>query len=79
MKVADPVPLTKMQCEPDDELCGEVVEGDQLCIYSRYTLTEQFDKFVAFQPNSATLWPGVVVEGADACDGVRRRSPTCSR
>jgi len=69
LKVADPVPLTKMQCEPKGELCGEVVEGEQLCIYSRYTLTERFDKFVAFQPNSATLWPGVVVEGADAREG----------
>lgn len=69
LKVPEPVPLTKLACEPGDVLCGEVIEGDQLCIYSRYTLTEQFDKFVAFQPNSATLWPGVVVEGADAREG----------
>lgn len=69
LDVPTPVPLTMLDCESSDPLCGEVVEGEQLCIYSRYTLTEQFDKFVAFAPNSATLWPGVVVEGADAREG----------
>lgn len=45
-------------------------EGDQFCTYKRFTETAQFDEFVALQPNSATLWPGSVVRGRDAAEGL---------
>ncbi|NUP11570.1 MAG: hypothetical protein HOW73_36455 [Polyangiaceae bacterium] len=44
--------------------------GDFYCSYTRYTETAQFEEFVSFQPNSATLWPGVVVQGDDAENGL---------
>ncbi|MFO0762274.1 MAG: thiol-activated cytolysin family protein [Byssovorax sp.] len=45
-------------------------EGDFFCHYKHYTETVHFEKFVAFQPNSATLWPGVVIRGKDAQEGL---------
>jgi thiol-activated cytolysin len=60
-------PKTELPCDacpPDGQ------EGDAHCAYRRYTETEQFDRFVAFQPNSATLWPGAVVRGSDAEAGL---------
>lgn len=45
-------------------------EGDSFCSYKHYAETVHYDKFVAFAPNSATLWPGVVVRGADAQEGL---------
>jgi thiol-activated cytolysin len=59
---------TEIDCEdvcPDPEQ-----DGDFTCSYTRYTETAQFDQFVAFQPNSATLWPGVIVRGKDAEQGL---------
>ncbi|MBM4360962.1 MAG: thiol-activated cytolysin family protein, partial [Deltaproteobacteria bacterium] len=44
--------------------------NDYYCSYSRFQETAHFDRFVALQPNSATLWPGNVVRGADAENGV---------
>jgi hypothetical protein len=45
-------------------------EGDFFCHYRHFTETVHFEKFVAFQPNSATLWPGIVVRGQDAQEGL---------
>lgn len=63
LEVADAQPKTEAECV-DCPADGQ--EGDSFCNYRRYTETEQFDRFVAFQPNSATLWPGAVLRGADA-------------
>src|SRR5690606_34979502 len=58
-------PKTQIECDESCPPAGE--EGDGLfCSYNRYTETIQYDRFVALQPNSATLWPGVVVHGHDA-------------
>lgn len=62
------VPKTEIECDgacPPDEQ-----DGSALCSYTRYTETGRFDELVAFQPNSATLWPGTVVRGQDASNGV---------
>ncbi len=61
-------PKTELDC---DELCpAPEQEGDFLCEYRRYTETSHKSHFVAFQPNSATLWPGAVVRGDDAREGL---------
>ncbi len=52
------------ECPPPEQ------DGGALCSYTRYTETGRYDEFVAFQPNSATLWPGTVVRGEDAAHGV---------
>ena len=59
---------TEITC---DGVCpADGQEGEVFCTYKRFTETEQFERFVAFQPNSATLWPGAVVRGQDARNGV---------
>ncbi|MFO0634888.1 MAG: thiol-activated cytolysin family protein [Nannocystaceae bacterium] len=45
-------------------------EGDEYCVYVDYDETTHAHEFVAFQPNSATLWPGNVVRGDDAQRGI---------
>ncbi|MBL9028332.1 MAG: thiol-activated cytolysin family protein [Myxococcales bacterium] len=68
LAVAPAQPKTEISC---DGLCPDPEQdGESYCTYSRYTETAQFDEFVAFQPNSATLWPGVIVRGEDAANGV---------
>jgi len=58
------------QAVPCDESCPEPLQmEDSYCSYIKYTETTHFDRFVALQPNSATLWPGAVVRGADAEQG----------
>jgi thiol-activated cytolysin len=68
LDIADASPKDQVpcagECPPDRQ------EDNQFCTYQRYAETEQLDRFVAFQPNSATLWPGVVVRGADAENGL---------
>ena len=64
LEVAQAAPKAEVECDgncPPDEQ-----DGDFFCTYSRYSETVRFDRFVAFQPNSATLWPGVVIHGKDA-------------
>lgn len=62
---APPQPKTQIECEQECPPAG--LEGNgYFCTYDRYTETIRYDRFVAFQPNSATLWPGVVVHGYDA-------------
>lgn len=62
-------PKTEIDCM-DASCPADAQEGNQFCSYTHYTETVHFDKFVAFQPNSATLWPGDVVTGADAQQGL---------
>ncbi len=45
-------------------------EGEQWCEYVHYSETDHAADFVAFQPNSATLWPGNVVQGDDSEHGI---------
>lgn len=45
-------------------------EGNLYCSYKRYDETKVFENLVAFAPNSATLWPGAVVIGQDAKEGL---------
>lgn len=67
--VPDAKSKAEVKCE--GESCPkDGVEGDSYCSYKRYAETVQFDKFVAFQPNSASLWPGLVVRGEDAQTGL---------
>lgn len=68
LDIPDPQDKTEIDCGdvcPNDEQDGEF-----FCSYTRYTETAQFDEFVSFQPNSATLWPGAVVQGDDASNGL---------
>lgn len=46
------------------------IEDGEFCTYRHFSETVHYDKFVAFQPNSATLWPGLVVRGAEAQQGL---------
>lgn len=66
-----PPSMPKSEVECVGESCPkDGQEGDQFCTYKHYAETAHYDKFVAFQPNSATLWPGVVVKGKDAQEGL---------
>ena len=66
LAVADAEPKTEVTCS-DCPTNGQ--EGDAYCAYARVRETRRYDEYVAFQPNSATLWPGNVVRGADAARG----------
>ncbi|MBN4050216.1 thiol-activated cytolysin family protein [Desulfobulbus sp. AH-315-M07] len=68
LDTAPPSPKTAVDCSDACPLDGQ--EGELYCSYARHTETASFEEFVAFQPNSATLWPGVVVIGADAEHGL---------
>lgn len=68
LEVASSQDKTEIDCE--DVCPADEQDGDSFCTYTRYTETAQFDEFVSFQPNSATLWPGVVVQGRDAQNGL---------
>ncbi len=62
-------PPQQIECEGEDcQVDGP--QGDYMCTYRYYSTTEHFDEFVAFQPNSATLWPGSIVDGRDASVGL---------
>jgi thiol-activated cytolysin len=68
LDLVDEQPATEVPC---DENCPpSAQDGEAFCSYTKYVETAQFDRFVAFQPNSATLWPGAVVRGADAEAGL---------
>lgn len=68
MPVAAEQPKTEIPCLSDCLADGQ--EGHSHCTYRSYTETRQYDEVVAFQPNSATLWPGSVVRGKDAQEGL---------
>lgn len=63
------MPKTEVECM-GDACPKDAQEGEQFCSYKHYAEVAHYDKFVAFQPNSATLWPGVVVKGKDASEGL---------
>ena len=67
LELAEEQSATNIACDncPED---GQY--GDDHCSFEAYTETLHSSEFVAFQPNSATLWPGVVVQGRDAEQGV---------
>ena len=61
------VPKTPIECGEECE--EEAQEEDLLCSYSRFAETAHYSEFISFQPNSASLWPGSIVQGAAAQDG----------
>ena len=69
LTVEEPVPAEAIECMGDECLQDGPV-GNYICDYTYYSVTENFDEFVAFQPNSATLWPGSIVAGKDASTGL---------
>jgi len=68
LDIAENVPKTEIDCE--DQCSDPYTIGNEVCTFKRFTETQRFDRFVAFAPNSATLWPGAVVRGADAENGL---------
>ena len=69
LTIAPPAPAQQIECE-GDQCLQDGEKGDYTCDYTHYTVTENYDDFVAFGPNSATLWPGSIVEGEDASHGM---------
>lgn len=64
LEIDDWFPKTQTNCQ---FACnGNGQEEDQWCEYVHYSETDHAADFIAFQPNSATLWPGNVVRGDDA-------------
>ena len=68
LPVAPAQPKTEVAC--GDACPDDAQEGKTYCTYTRFEETAHHDKFVALQPNSATLWPGSIVRGADAAHGL---------
>ncbi len=69
LEIAEWQPKTETDCaELDCPVDGP--EGDEYCVYVDYEETVHAHELVAFQPSSATLWPGNVVRGDDAQEGV---------
>ncbi len=66
--VEDALPKTQTACLGACPSDGQ--EGQEFCNYVHYSETVHAQDFVAFQPNSATLWPGNVVQGDDARQGL---------
>jgi thiol-activated cytolysin len=67
--VADFSPKQELPCVGDD--CP--VDGPEdglFCEYVHYGETAHFDELVALQPGAVSLWPGAVVRGADALQGL---------
>jgi hypothetical protein len=68
LAIAELVPKTETECWGDCSTDGQ--EGEEWCSYVHYSETQHAHDLVAFQPNSATLWPGNVVQGQDAEHGI---------
>ncbi|MSP24421.1 MAG: hypothetical protein EXR75_04510 [Myxococcales bacterium] len=68
LPVADSRPKGEVPC--DTNCPKPAQDGEFFCSYKRYSETIRFDRFVAFQPNSATMWPGTVVRGGEAQYGI---------
>ncbi len=64
LELEDWVPKTQTNCDFACKANGQ--EEEQWCEYVHYSETDHAQDFIAFQPNSATLWPGNVVRGDDA-------------
>jgi hypothetical protein len=69
LAIAAYVPKSETVCNSID--CPQDgQEGEEFCNYVHYEETVHAGEFVAFQPNSATLWPGNIVQGDDAQYGL---------
>ena len=64
LDIDDWFPKTQTNCQFACNGSGQ--EENQWCEYVHYSETDHANDFIAFQPNSATLWPGNVVRGDDA-------------
>lgn len=67
--------VTQAEQAPQEIACQQSCpkngqEGKLYCSYQRYEETRSFGELVAFEPNSSTLWPGAVVVGQDALQGL---------
>lgn len=62
----------QIECPDPDPMACPVngVEDGLQCEYVHYREAGQYDEFIAFAPNSAALWPGVVLRGQDAEEGL---------
>jgi hypothetical protein len=61
-------PRTELDC---GEHCGtDGQEGHQYCTYRRYREGEWRNEFMVIQPGSAVLFPGNVLRGEEALNGV---------
>jgi thiol-activated cytolysin len=67
LPILEAEPRTPVECTADCEPDGQ--EDDWYCTYSRYHETAHYSEFIAFQPDSASLWPGSIVQGGDAEHG----------
>ena len=67
LPLLDHEPKNPVECEDDCE--AEQQDGEYFCHYQRYRETGHYSEFVAFQPDSAALWPGSIVQGDDAQHG----------
>jgi len=62
-------PETVTTCDGDG--CpAPTQEGDSLCTYGRIRASRHLESCIALQPNAAALWPGNVVQGRDAAEGL---------
>lgn len=69
LEVDPAVPPTELDCEAP--LCpADGQEGDFYCSYRRVAETQRRDDLIALQPNSANLWPGSMLRGLDASQGL---------
>ncbi len=68
LPTADEVPPTPIDC--NGQCPGDGQEGELYCTYARYGETAHLRELVALQPDSASLWPGAVVQGGDAVRGL---------
>lgn len=69
LDVADFAPKQELPCIGAD--CPvDGPEGELFCEYVHYGETAHFDELVALQPGAVSLWPGAIVRGADALEGL---------
>lgn len=68
LAIEDLLPPTETPCLDGCPQDGQ--EGQQWCTYVHYDETSHRDELVAFQPHSAQLWPGNIVQGEDAQHGI---------
>ena len=67
----DPIEAAhEIDCDPMTMSCPNPwSDGDHTCNLQYYEETEQFDTFLALQPDSPALWPGAILRGGDAGQG----------
>lgn len=72
LPLAEPELKHQVECpDPDPMTCPvNGVEDGLQCEYVHYREAGRYDEFIAYAPNSAALWPGVVLRGQDAEEGL---------